>query len=149
MTCCCLEGCKTWRMAVNAPQRGVPPATPQLASRGGRFSGVHWWPDLGVHRGWEPYRKTLRAYVPEADQKIAFDKFHIMHNVNTDVDTVRKHGHRTLAASGASPLTRTKYAWLRNPATFSATAWREFAALRTSTLQTAKAWAMKESLRHL
>jgi transposase len=98
---------------------------------------------------WEPNRKTLRAYVPEADQKIVFDKFHIMQNVNTAVDTVRKQEHRTLAAAGASPLSRTKYAWLRNPATFSATAWREFAALRTSTLQTAKAWAMKESLRHL
>jgi transposase len=98
---------------------------------------------------WEPYRKTLRAYVPEADQKIVFDKFHIMQNVNTAVDTVRKQEHRTLTAAGGSPLTRTKYAWLRNPATFSATAWREFAALRTSTLQTGKAWAMKESLRHL
>ncbi len=21
------------------------------STRGGRFSGVHWWPDLGVHRG--------------------------------------------------------------------------------------------------
>jgi transposase len=98
---------------------------------------------------WEPYRKTLRAYVPEADQKIVFDKFHIMQNVNVAVDTVRKQEHRALAAAGASPLTRTKYAWRRTPATCSATAWREFAALRTSTLQTVKAWAMKESLRHL
>lgn len=38
------------------PRRGVPPATPQLASRGGRFSGVHWWPDLGVHRDQITYR---------------------------------------------------------------------------------------------
>ncbi len=98
---------------------------------------------------WEPYRKTCRAYVPEVDQKIVFDKFHIMHNVNVALDTVRKQEHRALAAAGASPLTRTKYAWLRNPATFSATAWRQFAALRTSTVQMAKAWAMKESLRHL
>jgi hypothetical protein len=51
MTCCCLEGCKTWRMAVNAPQVGVPPAPPQLTSRDGRFSGVHRWTDLGVHQG--------------------------------------------------------------------------------------------------
>jgi hypothetical protein len=25
-----------------------------VALRGGRFSGVHHWPDLGVHRGREP-----------------------------------------------------------------------------------------------
>jgi transposase len=97
----------------------------------------------------EPYRRTLRAYVPEVDQKIVIETFHIMHNVNVAVDTVRKQEHRALASAGASPITSTKYAWLRNQATFSATAWREFAAPRTSTLQTAKAWAMKESLRHL
>jgi transposase len=98
---------------------------------------------------WEPYRQTLRGHLPEADRKIVFDKFHVMQHVLTAVDTVRKQEHRALAASGTSPLTRTKYAWLKNPATFSAKAWREFAALRDSTLQTARAWAMKESLRHL
>jgi hypothetical protein len=38
---CYLEGFRTWLMAVNAPQGGVPPVTPQPASRGGRISGVH------------------------------------------------------------------------------------------------------------
>ncbi len=98
---------------------------------------------------WEPYRKTLRAHVPDADHKIVFDKCHVMQHVNAAVDTVRKQEHRALAAAGTSPLTRSKYAWLKNPATFSAKAWREFAALRDSTLQTARAWAMKESLRRL
>lgn len=98
---------------------------------------------------WEPYRQTLRGHLPEADRKIVFDKFHVMPHVLTAVDTVRTQEHRALAASGTSPLTRTKYAWLKNPAAFSAKAWREFAALRDSTLQTARAWAMKESLRHL
>jgi transposase len=98
---------------------------------------------------WEPYRKTLRAHVPGADRKIVFDKFHVMQHVLTAVDTVRTQEHRALAAAGTSPLTRTKYAWLKHPATFSAKAWREFAVLRDSTLQTARAWAMKESLRRL
>jgi hypothetical protein len=44
---------------VNASQRGVPPAKPQLASRGGRSSGVHWWPDLGVHRGFKRMRRVM------------------------------------------------------------------------------------------
>jgi hypothetical protein len=46
------EGCKTWLMPMCASQCGVPPATPQLASLGGRGSDVHWWPDSGVHRDW-------------------------------------------------------------------------------------------------
>jgi transposase len=98
---------------------------------------------------WEPYRTTVRAHVPDADAKIVFDKFHVLQHVHVAVDTVRTQEHKALAAVGASPLTRTKYAWLRNPANFSAKAWREFAALRSSTLQTARAWAMKESLRRL
>lgn len=69
-----------------------------------------------------------------------------MHHVNQAVDTVRKLEHRELTASGSSPLTRTKYRWLTNPTIFSPAPWRAFVALRTSTLKTARAWAMKECL---
>jgi transposase len=95
---------------------------------------------------WEPYRKTVRAWVPDADQKIVFDKFHIMMHVNNALDTVRKQEHRVLQAEGDSRLTRTKYQWLRSAASFTPEAWRQFAALRNSTLKSARAWAMKESL---
>ncbi len=98
---------------------------------------------------WEPYRHTVRAHVPDADAKIVFDKFHVLQHVANAVDQVRRREHKALVAAGDTRLTRTKYAWLKNPANFSAKAWREFAALRTSTLQSARAWAMKESLRRL
>lgn len=98
---------------------------------------------------WEPYRKTVRAHVPDADQKIVFDKFHILQHVGVAVDTVRKQEHTAFLAAGDTRLTRTKYDWLKHPANFSKQAWQEFAALRTSTLQSARAWAMKESLRKL
>jgi hypothetical protein len=35
------------------PDQIVPPSTPPGPIRGGRISGVRWWPDLGVHRGGE------------------------------------------------------------------------------------------------
>jgi transposase len=98
---------------------------------------------------WALDRQTRRAHVPDADRTIVFDTFPVMPHVRAAVDTVRKQEHRALAAVGTSPLTRTKYAWLTTPANFSATAWRACAALRESPLQTARAWAMKESLRHL
>ena len=88
---------------------------------------------------WEPDRHTVRAHVPDADAKIVFDKFHVLQHVSTAVDAVRKQEHQALLAAGDTRLTRTKDAWLRNPAHFSATAWREFAALRTSTLPSARA----------
>lgn len=98
---------------------------------------------------WEPYRKTVRAHVPDADAKIVFDKFHVMAHVTSAVDTVRKQEHQALAAAGDTRLTRTKYVWLKNPANFSRKAWREFTVLRDSTLKSARAWAMKESIRRL
>lgn len=98
---------------------------------------------------WEPYRKTVRQLVPDADAKIVFDKFHVLMHVNAAVDTVRKQEHRALVLAGDTRLMRTKYHWLKNPANFSPSAWREFHALRTSTLKSARAWAIKESLRRL
>lgn len=98
---------------------------------------------------WEPYRKMVREQVPDGERKIVFDKFHILQHVGVAVDTVRKAESRALAAAGDTTLKGTKYAWLRNPARFTRKAWRAFAALRESTLQSARAWAIKESLRHL
>ncbi len=94
---------------------------------------------------WEPYRHTVRAHVPDADAKIVFDKFHVLQHVANAVDQVRRQEHKALVAVGDTRLTRTKYAWLKNPANFSAKAWRDFAALRTNTLHSARARAMKES----
>ena len=55
ITGCCLVTSKTLLIAGNVP-RGTPRrATHQLVC-GGRFSGVHWWPDLGVHRGYADQR---------------------------------------------------------------------------------------------
>ena len=98
---------------------------------------------------WDPYRKTVRDQVPDGERKIVFDKFHVLQHVGVAVDTVRKAESRALAAEGDTTLKGTKYAWLRNPASFTRKAWRAFAALRDSTLQSARAWAIKESLRHL
>lgn len=98
---------------------------------------------------WDPYRKTVRDQVPDGERKIVFDKFHVLQHVGVAVDTVRKAESRALAAEGDTTLKGTKYAWLRNPANFTRKAWRAFAALRESTLQSARAWAIKESLRHL
>lgn len=98
---------------------------------------------------WEPYRKMVRAWVPDADQKIVFDKFHIAMHVNAALDAVRKQEHHALRAAGDTRLTRSKFTWLKSAAAFTPTQWRAFTALRTSTLKTARAWAMKESLAQL
>lgn len=88
---------------------------------------------------WEPCRHTVRAHVPDAEAKIVFDTFHVLQHVGAAVDHVRKQEHRALIVVGNSRPTRTKYAWLKNPANFSINARHDFVALRSSTRQSARA----------
>jgi transposase len=98
---------------------------------------------------WEPYVQATLAQIPDAGEKIVFDKFHIAKHLNEGVDRVRRAEQRELKARGDERLTGTKYDWLRHPDHFSAEAWRAFGALRTSTLKVARAWALKETIADL
>jgi transposase len=94
---------------------------------------------------WEPYITSTRDHLPDAEEKIVFDKFHIAQHLARAVDLVRRREHRALLAEGESALEGTKYLWLRNPESYSLAQWRSFCALlRTVQLKTARAWALKE-----
>ncbi|HEV2238169.1 MAG TPA: ISL3 family transposase [Ktedonobacterales bacterium] len=93
---------------------------------------------------WRPYIAATRRFVPEADRKIAFDKFHVAQLLGHAVDLVRRAEHRTLRARGAATLAGTRYWWLINPDRMDAQRWRQFGPLRQSALKTARAWAIKE-----
>ena len=93
---------------------------------------------------WEPYISATAAYVPEAEHKIAFDKFHVAKHLGDAVDQVRRAESRRLASSGDDRLKGSRYTWLTNPEHMDAERWQRFAALRDSALQTARAWGYKE-----
>ena len=60
------------------------------------------------------------------------------------MDKVRRQEHRALMKEGLEDLKGTKYDWLTHPANMSAKQKARFQQLRTSTLKTARAWAIKE-----
>lgn len=93
---------------------------------------------------WPAYIKATRAQIPDAGNKIAFDKFHVAKYLGDGVDKVRRQEHRHLLQDGDQTLKGTKYQWLRNPHNMSRAQANHFSALRDSTLKTARAWAMKE-----
>jgi transposase len=93
---------------------------------------------------WRPYIAATRQYVPAADQKIAFDKFHVAQLLGEAVDLVRRAEHRTLRARGDGTLTGTRYWWLASPERMEARRWQAFGPLRQSALKTARARAIKE-----
>ena len=93
------------------------------------------------------YISAMHKTFADAEQKIVFDRFHIMQHVKKAVDTVRKQEHRALGKD--SLLTGTKYIWLYARENLSDRHRATFAALRAGDLKTARAWAIKENIRHL
>lgn len=93
---------------------------------------------------WAPYIESTRQYIPDAETKIAFDKFHVAQHLGAAVDKVRRQEHKALRSQGDEQLKATKYSWLRNPDSFTDESWERFEPLRTSSLKTARAWAIKE-----
>jgi len=75
---------------------------------------------------WEAYENSVREHVPGAQDKIAFDKFHMAKHLNEAVDRVHKAEHKVLKAQGDERLTGIKYKWLRSQKNFSDEQWREF-----------------------
>ena len=93
---------------------------------------------------WDPYVTSTLEYLPWAEEKIVYDKFHVAKHLGEAVDKVRRSENKALVTEGDQSLVGTKYQWLRNPANFSGDQWRAFRDLRTSKLKTARAWALKE-----
>jgi transposase len=97
---------------------------------------------------WEPYANSVRSHLDDADDKIVFDRFHIMKYVVGAVDTVRKQENRALVASGDRSLTGSKYLWLYSAENLPTRHHSRFDELRRGDLKTSRAWAIKENLRY-
>jgi transposase len=97
----------------------------------------------------EAYVQAALAKIPDAERKIVFDLYHIMQHMGGAVDEVRRKEHKALAAEGDDRLARTRYMWLYGKEKVPRKYWTSFYLLRKSDLLTARAWALKESLRRL
>ena len=93
----------------------------------------------------QSYISATRKHVPDADEKIAFDKFHVALRLNKAVNKVRYDEHKALTKLGDDMLKGTKFYWLQAPNNMSWHRKRSFTELRTSALKTARAWALKET----
>lgn len=96
---------------------------------------------------WDPYVAATRAYIPQAEEKIVFDHFHVTRQVTEALDKVRRQEHKALMAQGDEQLKRTRHLWLANRENVPGWRKEEFAAIRKVNLKTGRAWSIKESLR--
>lgn len=94
---------------------------------------------------WDAYLNSLRKHLPDADKKIVFDKFHIAQHLTDAIDRVRRKENKVLRLKGDNRLKLTRYCWLKNKANMTLSEKRRFAHLKNSTLQSARAWALKQA----
>lgn len=93
---------------------------------------------------WPAFINATLESLPGADEKIAFDKFHVAKYLGEAVDKVHRQEHKALMAEGYEDLKGSKYDWLYNPENMTHDQKKRFKALHDSTLKTARAWAIKE-----
>ena len=92
---------------------------------------------------WPAFMSAAHASLPQAD--IVHDRFHVSKYLGDAVDTVRKQEHRSLMQAGSSPLTGSKWIWLRrHPDGRSAEA-VAFRNLNQLNLKTSRDWCIKET----
>jgi transposase len=92
---------------------------------------------------WPAYMSATRQCMPQAD--IVHDKFHISKYLGEAVDAVRKQEHRSLSQAGTSPLTGSKWAWLRKYSDGRSAEAISFRTLNQLNLKTSRAWCIKEN----
>jgi transposase len=96
------------------------------------------------------YLKSAREHVPDAERRIAIDRFHVSGLIHSALDSVRRSEHKRLQEAGEDCLKGTRYLWLQNPESMGETRLaRAERAFRDRTLRTARAWAIKEESRTL
>lgn len=93
---------------------------------------------------WPPYIASTRKHLLMADEKIVFDKFHIMKHLGDAVDLVRRAENRQLKAAGDQRLAKTRYLWLTHPERLEGEARARIEVLRRGSLKTARAFRYKE-----
>ena len=85
------------------------------------------------------YIAVTREELPQANECIAFDKFHVAQYLTRAVDQVRQSERRELVELG-----RTRYLWLYNSASLNRTQKRTINALKRIATRTGRAWLIKE-----
>lgn len=98
---------------------------------------------------WSPFFETATAWIPFAADKIVFDRYHVVQHMNHAVDQVRRAESKTLWQGGDATLKGTRYLWLYGKENVPEHRTEEFTSLRSLTLKTGRAWAIKEMLRDL
>lgn len=95
------------------------------------------------------YIAATKSFVPEAEKKICFDRFHVMNLFGKAIDKTRRSEGKVLSERGDSSLKRTKFLWLSASENLEPEQYERLLEARQSAARTARAWEIKEFARSL
>jgi transposase len=91
------------------------------------------------------YIEVTLEEIPEADRKIAFDKFHVAQALGKAVDAIRKQEHgQLMRIRKHDELKGVRYLWLTNSANLDREQRQRIRNLSAIAAKTGRAWALKE-----
>ncbi|GAB1481836.1 hypothetical protein MASR2M78_06510 [Treponema sp.] len=97
---------------------------------------------------WDPFINAVKKSFQNAEELIAFDRFHVSQHFGNALNKIRAEEHRSLLnGETKSPLIRSKYQWLinSNRTDNRGTKRKEFMSQTRMNLKTARAWRIKEA----
>jgi transposase len=94
---------------------------------------------------WEAYASAAKQVFPHAD--VVHDRFHIAKYLNDAVDLTRKSEQAKLLRNGDWTLRNSRFLWVKNTENHTAKQSERFKSLLGADLNTAKAWALKETFK--
>ena len=96
----------------------------------------------------QPFIDTTLQHLLDAEREISFDRSQVGKHIGDSVNKVRVHEHAELQQVGNDTLEGSRYLWLQNPENTKRKHRQRFEVIRTTSLEVARAWAMKEAARH-
>jgi transposase len=91
------------------------------------------------------YVQVTLEEIPDAERKIAFDKFHVARALNEAVDSIRKKEHAELMrVQRRDELKGQRSLWLSNSAALDRAQRQRLQALRSIATRTGRAWSIRE-----
>ncbi len=98
---------------------------------------------------WDPFISGTMEYVPDAETKILFNKFHVMKHFNEAVDITRKRVNRAMPKQSSTDLKGTEHIWLYASGNFPNKYREKYEERKKSDLLTEVAYSMKGNIREL
>lgn len=92
----------------------------------------------------QAYISATKECIEDWQNKICFDRFHVMQDLNSAVNAVRKSELPHIPQPFREPLHKSRFSWLRSRTTLKAKHKQQIKALENIAIKTSRAWSIRQ-----